>query len=307
MRFILCFAVVLCALMPVPAGALDGGSVLLGFGYSYTTASGESRVHRGADLAMASGAPVTAPAGGTVAFAGRVPGADGGTVLAVSIDTAQGRVTLLPLAALDVRRGATVDAGDRIGTLAGTGDASSSAPHVHVSLRSGDLYLDPESLFAVVAPVPAPEPTPESAPVPVAAPVAGAATGSARAATARTPAIEIGAAGEPVAVPAPSPATVPAPVPVPVEGVSAALQPGVELAPLSTSAPVPAVAGPDAFGLAMRLGKGLAANPIGLASVVSAVLILGFVLTRRSLERKMCSHPSVSDRLGKIVAAAAGR
>ena len=69
---------------------------------------------------------VRAPLSGRVSFAGRVPGAGGGTVLAVTIATASGSVTLMPLASASVKAGAELAEGDSVGTLDGNGDASSA-------------------------------------------------------------------------------------------------------------------------------------------------------------------------------------
>ena len=64
--------------------------------------------HRGVDLGAAVGTPVRAPAGGTVSFAGALPGHGRG----VTILTADGyAVTLLQLATTTVARGAAVAEG----------------------------------------------------------------------------------------------------------------------------------------------------------------------------------------------------
>lgn len=132
-----------------PASAVpSGGSVTLGFGETYLDA-GASRTHRGADVAAREGEQAETPVSGTVRFAGRVPAADGGTVCAVTIECDQGRVTLLPLENLSVTSGASVSEGEAVGTIAPRGDGSSAATHVHVSLRRGDLYVDPTPLLAV--------------------------------------------------------------------------------------------------------------------------------------------------------------
>ena len=124
------------------------GGVLLAFGARYE-ASGESRTHSGVDLAGRTGERVSAPVGGKVTFAGRIPGVDGGSLLACTIEAADGsRVTLMPLESVEARCGDAVEAGEGVGTLAASGDGSSARTHLHLSLRRGTLYVDPAPLLA---------------------------------------------------------------------------------------------------------------------------------------------------------------
>lgn len=180
-------ACVLWQSLAMGAYAASGG-VLLGFGSDYVGPDGSTYVHRGVDVAARPGDEFASPVDGTVTFAGKVPGPHGGSVLAVSIDSAKGLVSILPLGRLDVAKGEKVSAGQSVGTVASGGDASSDAPHVHVGLRNGSLYLDPTSLLMVpVAPQtpetqPSPATDPQTAPspsTPVAAPVAAPSPASA--------------------------------------------------------------------------------------------------------------------------------
>jgi hypothetical protein len=114
-------------------------------------------VHRGVDIAAETGERVLAPVAGTVTFVGRVPGAGGSTVLAISLQTAEGSVTLLPLDRASVSRGDTVSEGAALATLAENGDASFSATHLHVGLRAGSLYLDPAKVLTIPPAVTSPE------------------------------------------------------------------------------------------------------------------------------------------------------
>ena len=156
-----CVGALACALA-LPSSA-DAGWPLesaapaaLGFGATYAAADGTPAVHRGIDLVAATGSAVRAPLSGRVSFAGRIPGTGGGTVLAVTITTARGSVTLMPLASASVRAGAQLAEGDSVGTLDGTGDASTVASHLHVGARKSDLYIDPTALIAPPAPTPPP-------------------------------------------------------------------------------------------------------------------------------------------------------
>ena len=151
--------------------------VSLGFGASYATQDGSGATHRGVDVAADEGERVLAPLAGRVTFAGSVPSAGGGTMRAVTIETAQGLITLMPLARFDVTRGAELAEGDGVGVIAATGDASSVETHLHVGARRGDLYVDPLGLIA--PPVPQPAEQPESQPQPESRPQPTAATAGA--------------------------------------------------------------------------------------------------------------------------------
>ena len=158
-RLLLAAAIVACGLALGSPGAahagwpLDSaGSVVLRFGASYRAAEATaSCIHHGIDVSAADGAAVVAPLAGRVTFAGRVPAAGGGTVRAVTIATASGSLTLLPLATLSVASGAELVEGDAVGTLASGGDGSSAGTHLHVGLKRGDLYVDPLSALTIPA------------------------------------------------------------------------------------------------------------------------------------------------------------
>lgn len=95
--------------------------------------------NRGIDYATVSGTPVRTIAPGTVTFAGLVAGTRYVTVLhADGLRSSYGG-----LASISVAEGAAIDAGDQVG-IAGDG--------LHLGVRRGDEYLDPETLFAQAAP-----------------------------------------------------------------------------------------------------------------------------------------------------------
>jgi hypothetical protein len=198
--------------------------------------------HRGVAVGAAPGTPVAASAGGTVTFAGSVPGSGA----AVAIRTPDGySVTLVHLGSVAVARGATVAEGDVIGSVGADG-------YVHLGVRVAsdpNGYVDPlgflpprlvvPSAPAVPEPagvVPIPEPVPGAAP-PAAAdsegtppPPVAAPPGSAPAADPAPPATEAApsAAGE--GAPAsgevvPSVETAAAAEPAPAAGEPAAAEP----------------------------------------------------------------------------------
>ena len=87
---------------------------------------------------MAAGAQVRVPVSGTVRFAGRVPGAAGGTVLRVTVEPDRGAVTLMPLERCEVdcgrssRRGRDGRDGRGRGRL-----VRRRQPHLHLGLKQG--------------------------------------------------------------------------------------------------------------------------------------------------------------------------
>src|SRR5262245_20207679 len=123
--------------------------------------------HRGIDVGAASGVAVRAPAGGTVSFAGTVPG--GG--LTVAIRTADDlSVTLLHLGSLAVHRGDAVAEGSVIGTVGPSGTTDVDVPYVYMGVRvasQAEGYIDPLSLLPARAVVAVPPDPPQPAPTPV--------------------------------------------------------------------------------------------------------------------------------------------
>jgi len=285
--------------------------VLLGFGARYSDSAGAERTHHGADVACAAADAVAVPAAGTVRFAGRVPSDSGGTCLAVTVETVHGRVTLLPLESAGVRAGDVVEAGQVVGRLAAQGDDSSSATHLHVGLRRGDLYLDPAVLFEAT-PTQA-EPGTSAQPQPSAssshAPRAASGAAAAGAATAVLgPGVEVAPATAPaiqgataLAVSArPAPGARGARIPSGVTGQSGVTVASAARASSTQAAPV---SSPLA-----TLGDALASQALhwagsirehgaaGLAGLSVAVAACALLLTRRAYERGFTSQEPVSHR-----------
>src|SRR5919204_3925418 len=142
-RLRLVAALALAALMFVPLAdawtwPVDG-PVLRAFSFdrAHPYAGGQ---HRGVDVGAAPGAPVLAPAGGTVSFAGSVPSSG----LTVSIRTVDGySVTLVHLGSLAISRGETVGEGSVIGSVGPEG-----AVYLGVRVASDPQgYVDPLGLL----------------------------------------------------------------------------------------------------------------------------------------------------------------
>jgi len=260
---------------------VSGGTPALGFGVQYAGGT-----HRGVDLEVPAGADVVSPTGGTVTFAGRIPADGGGTCGAVTIELADGhRVSLLPLEGVCVATGDGVDAGDALGSLAATGDDSSASPHLHVGLRSGELYLDPMP-FLPCCGAPAAEPVPEAPPVTVPDPPAATSAGVAATAPAATAAPVVGAA-------APTPAS-----------VSAVVQ--AEVAPTvpAADAATPVTAGRPVSGAELPAAEAAAPNNaphtvskrvrvpfFSARPVTSGILALGMLATGIAIVRVRRASP----------------
>ena len=222
---------------------------MFSFDPSHPYAGGQ---HRGVDLGATEGAPVLAPAGGSVTFAGSVPTSG----LTVTIETADGlSVTLTHLGSLAVERRATVAEGATIGTVGATGSPEVDGPYVHLGIRSAadpNGYLDPLSLLPAT---PASEPPPESSQDPAATappPEQGAGDpGPTPAAGVDNPAPTLDAASAPDAVSSGDSS--------PSEAV-----PGSAMAPSSAAAPqtVVAVADPSGEVSAPVVDDAVAAGPV---------------------------------------------
>jgi len=154
-KFLLCVVTMLLTgliLCPAKASAswpLHGNAeILLGYGHPYIR-EGRDVTHHGVDLSAEPGDMVLSAQAGVVSFAGRVPAPGGGTRGAVTIEFSGGlRITCLPLAEIAVSKGQKVSAGEKIGILSEGVGESSERPHLHVSVRRGDIYLDPMTFLA---------------------------------------------------------------------------------------------------------------------------------------------------------------
>ena len=103
--------------------------------------------HRGADLAAPPGTAVRAPCSGRVAFAGPV----GSSGLVVTLLCGRWRVTHLPLATVNVRRGAAAARGTVIGTVA----RSPAHRGLHLGARRDGMqfgYVDPLRFLGAARP-----------------------------------------------------------------------------------------------------------------------------------------------------------
>ncbi|WEK59703.1 MAG: M23 family metallopeptidase [Candidatus Microbacterium colombiense] len=99
--------------------------------------------HRGIDITAATGAPVSAPASGVVAFRGTVVDRP-----LITIEHPGGFVSTLEPVTSSLDPGAVVSAGQPIGTVATGGHAPTDA--VHLGVRQAGVYIDPMLMFGPV-------------------------------------------------------------------------------------------------------------------------------------------------------------
>ncbi len=210
----------------------------------------------------------------------------------------------MPFDQVAAERGARVSEGQRLGTLAATGDRSSTEQHLHVGLRRGSLYLDPLTLLSppaagdesIAEPEPAEETVAQSeAPVPASTEVADP-----------IPAITIEAAASPETNPATAYST------APVSATSVSRIP--EIAPSAGRRGADSLS-VSAYGGDVKLLEGIK-HVLGSRVSPSAVLMTLFcALTGllacfravRAMARRTTPDESPNDTPARKVAAAAGR
>lgn len=90
--------------------------------------------HWGVDVAVAPGAAVAAPLDGVVTFAGEVA-----RVKSVTIRRGAVRISLSHLRTIAVERGEFIRRGDHVGTAG----MAHGVPGLHISVRRGEIYVDP--------------------------------------------------------------------------------------------------------------------------------------------------------------------
>jgi hypothetical protein len=151
MRLAIVTALCLAVLLTVPPRAASAwrppvsGPVSLAFDLGANPYAGGH--HRGVDLLAPPGSPVRAACAGRVMVAGRV-GVSGGVV---TVLCGRWRVTVMPLAAIAVRRGAAVGRGALVGTLA----RSREHAGLHLGVRRDGArfgYVDPLRFLAPTRP-----------------------------------------------------------------------------------------------------------------------------------------------------------
>jgi murein DD-endopeptidase MepM/ murein hydrolase activator NlpD len=103
--------------------------------------------HYGVDIAVGTGTPIHAPAGGIVSFVGKDLYLTGGTVV---IDHGHGLSSVfVHMSRIDVELEQRVEQGAVIGAVGATGRAT--GPHLHWGMNWFDTRLDPQLVVGPVA------------------------------------------------------------------------------------------------------------------------------------------------------------
>ena len=132
---------------PFPMQLPAVGAVSSNFGLRRILNGQPRNPHAGLDIAARSGAPVMAPAAGTVSLTGSLY-FNGN---AIFIDHGGGLISMLcHLSAIEVRQGDVVRKGQRIGRVGATGRAT--GPHLHWSVSLNGARVDPSAVLALYRP-----------------------------------------------------------------------------------------------------------------------------------------------------------
>jgi hypothetical protein len=117
------------------------GSITSGFGPRTPPVKGASSFHKGVDIANSAGTPIGASADGKVSFSGT----SGGYGQHIKIDHSDGYVTTYShMSKLIAKKGDTVVAGQRIGSMGTTG--TSTGNHLHFEVLKGGAHIDPATV-----------------------------------------------------------------------------------------------------------------------------------------------------------------
>ena len=129
-------------LAAMPAVWPSRGWVTSTFGVREDPFTGSRKLHAGVDIAAQSGAPVVAPAAGTVIFAGT----DGGYGNLLVLDHGYGVQTIYGhLSEFKTKVGAKVERGDDIGLVGNTG--RSTGPHLHYEVKVNGVPQNPSKFI----------------------------------------------------------------------------------------------------------------------------------------------------------------
>ncbi len=102
--------------------------------------------HKGIDIAAPAGTPVHAVAGGVVVSAGVLTENAGRYGKTVILQHGTQRTLYAHLTSMNVKAGATVEAGQQIGTVGETGFAT--GPHLHFEVRQDEEFINPATKLA---------------------------------------------------------------------------------------------------------------------------------------------------------------
>lgn len=117
---------------------LEFTRVSSGYGMRFHPISGKQKPHLGVDYAAPTGTPVRTIGDGVVTFAGVQRGY--GNVIEIAHRNNQSTL-YAHLSRIDVRKGQSVEQGERVGAVGSTG--ASTGPHLHFEFRDKGVHQDP--------------------------------------------------------------------------------------------------------------------------------------------------------------------
>jgi murein DD-endopeptidase MepM/ murein hydrolase activator NlpD len=143
------------AVVTAPKSTSNGARISSQFGWRSDPIDGETKFHKGMDVAVAQGTTVYAPADGKVVSVGQQTGYG----LTVVVQHANGVETKYAhLSSADVRPGDAVSAGEPIARSGNTG--RSTGAHLHFELLANGQAVDPSGWVDAVVAGPTAGPTP---------------------------------------------------------------------------------------------------------------------------------------------------
>lgn len=135
--------------LPFPMQLPAVGPVSSNFGLRRILNGQPRNPHAGLDIAAPTGAPVMAPAAGTISLTGSLY-FNGNTIF---IDHGAGLISMVcHLSAIEVHEGDAVRKGQQIGRVGATGRAT--GPHLHWSVSLNNARVDPSAVLALYRPEP---------------------------------------------------------------------------------------------------------------------------------------------------------
>ena len=110
--------------------------------------------HMGTDYQASYGTPLYAPFDGTVIFAKTTNNGSAGRYVRFLSEDKTTTVTYMHLSSLSVKKGDKVSKGQLIGKSGGSGHGKDRAysPHLHLEVKKGGKYVDPESIKSTSSP-----------------------------------------------------------------------------------------------------------------------------------------------------------
>lgn len=125
-------------LASIPSIIPSQGFITSRFGYRMSPFTGTKRLHKGLDIAAATGTKIVAPADGKIVFADR----DGAYGLCVEVDHGNGiKTRYAHMSKISTKSGTMIKRGELIGLVGNTG--RSTGAHLHYEVMVNGVHTDP--------------------------------------------------------------------------------------------------------------------------------------------------------------------